>query len=41
MVKDHRTGEEMSAVDAVLDGDVRPFMEAMLRGQKKGDAKDA
>jgi peptide chain release factor 2 len=41
MVKDHRTGEETSAVDAVLDGDVRPFMEAMLRGQKKGDAKDA
>jgi peptide chain release factor 2 len=37
MVKDHRTGQETGAVAAVLEGDVRAFMEAMLRGQKKGD----
>ncbi len=34
MVKDHRTGHETGDVDGVLDGDLRPFMEAMLRGQK-------
>jgi peptide chain release factor 2 len=33
MVKDHRTGQETGDVDGVLDGDVRPFMEASLRGQ--------
>lgn len=30
MVKDHRTGEETGNVDAVLDGDLVPFMEAFL-----------
>jgi peptide chain release factor 2 len=30
MVKDHRTGHEMSNLDAVLDGDLDGFMEAFL-----------
>ena len=33
MVKDHRTKHESSNVDAVLDGDLLPFMEAALREQ--------
>ena len=31
MVKDHRTGHETSNVDGVMDGDLRPFVEAYLR----------
>jgi len=31
MVKDHRTEHETSNVEAVLDGDLTPFMEAMLK----------
>ena len=31
LVKDHRTGFEMGNVQAVLDGDLEPFMEAFLR----------
>jgi len=34
MVKDHRTGHETGDVHGVLDGDVQPFMEASLRGEK-------
>jgi peptide chain release factor 2 len=30
LVKDHRTGHEVSNVDAVLDGDLTGFMEAYL-----------
>lgn len=30
MVKDHRTGQETSNTDAVLDGDIQPFLEAFL-----------
>lgn len=30
MIKDHRTGQETGNVDAVLDGDLRPFIEAFL-----------
>ncbi len=35
LVKDHRTNFENSNVDAVLDGDLEPFMEAYLRWLKK------
>ena len=31
MVKDHRTSFETSNVDGVMDGDLRPFVEAFLR----------
>jgi len=34
MVKDHRTGEQTSNVQAVLDGDLDPFIEAFLKGKK-------
>ena len=37
MVKDHRTGEKTSGVQAVMDGDLDAFMEAKLRGRKAGD----
>lgn len=33
LVKDHRTQHESGNVDAVLDGNLDPFMEAYLRGQ--------
>lgn len=33
LVKDHRTQYEVGNVDAVLDGDLNPFMEAYLRGR--------
>ena len=32
MVKDHRTGYEVSNVDAVMDGDLDGFVESYLRG---------
>ena len=31
MVKDHRTGNEISNVNGVLDGNVEPFMNAYLK----------
>jgi peptide chain release factor 2 len=31
MVKDHRTGTEISNVTSVLDGNVEPFMNAYLK----------
>ncbi len=37
MVKDLRTGEETSNVTAVMDGDLDAFIEAKLKGKKKGD----
>lgn len=38
MVKDHRTGHETGNISAVMDGDLDGFIEAKLRGQKKGDS---
>jgi peptide chain release factor 2 len=31
MVKDHRTGEEIADVQAVMNGRIDPFIEAYLR----------
>ena len=31
MVKDHRTSEETGKVDAVMDGEIGPFIESYLR----------
>ncbi len=36
MVKDHRTGEESGNVDAVLDGNIDPFISAYLRWMSLG-----
>jgi peptide chain release factor 2 len=33
MVKDHRTNTEVGNADAVLDGDIDPFIDAYLRAQ--------
>ncbi len=33
MVKDHRSGYESSNADAVLDGDIEPFLRAYLKTQ--------
>jgi len=38
MVKDLRTGEQTSDVQAVMDGGLDPFIEAFLRGKKRTDA---
>jgi peptide chain release factor 2 len=35
LVKDHRTGFDVGNVDAVMDGDIEPFLEAYLRSRKK------
>ncbi|MFQ3577594.1 MAG: peptide chain release factor 2 [Verrucomicrobiia bacterium] len=42
MVKDHRTGVSTSNVDFVMDGDLKPFIEAKLRGVKntKGEQEE-
>jgi peptide chain release factor 2 len=39
MVKDLRTGHETSNVEAVLDGDLTPFMEAALRSAEVAGGK--
>jgi peptide chain release factor 2 len=36
LAKDHRTGEENSNIQAVLDGDLQPFIEAYLRASARG-----
>jgi peptide chain release factor 2 len=42
MVKDHRTGEQVGDADAVLDGDIDPFLEAWLKGRiASPDERDA
>jgi len=38
MVKDLRTGEQTGDVQAVMDGELNPFIEAFLRGKKRSDA---
>ena len=40
LVKDHRTGVEAGNVDAVLDGDLEPFIEAELRRRAGARASD-
>ncbi len=39
MVKDHRTGEETSNVQAVMDGRLDNFINAYLSGKKRGDTE--
>ena len=39
MVKDHRTGAETGNVDAVLDGDITPFIEAYLEQNAKSEPR--
>jgi len=42
MVKDHRTGEQVGDADAVLDGEIDPFLEAWLKGKiAPPDERDA
>ena len=36
LVKDHRTGVEIGNVDAVMDGDIEPFIKAYLLGSVRG-----
>jgi peptide chain release factor 2 len=38
MVKDLRTGHQTSQVDAVLDGDLDPFIKSFLLGQRRSDS---
>jgi len=38
MVKDLRTGEQTSDIQAVMDGNLDPFIDAFLRGKKRSDA---
>ncbi len=40
MVKDLRTGCETSNIQAVMDGDLGPFIEAKLRGHVAGESND-
>jgi peptide chain release factor 2 len=37
MVKDLRTGEQTSDIQAVMDGEILPFAEAFIRGKKRTD----
>ena len=39
LVKDHRTGEEVSNVDAVMDGYIDPFINAYLKWRSLGKNK--
>ena len=41
MVKDHRTGVQTGNVQEVMDGAIDPFIEAKLRGVKKGTSNDS
>jgi peptide chain release factor 2 len=35
LIKDHRTNVEIGNVDAVMDGDIDPFIEAFLFSGRK------
>ena len=37
MIKDLRTGEESGNIQSVMDGEIDGFIEAMLKGKKKGE----
>jgi peptide chain release factor 2 len=39
LVKDHRTGVEMGNVDAVLDGELQPFVDGYLVWRSSGPAR--
>lgn len=39
MIKDLRTGEETANISAVMDGDLDAFIEAQLKGKKRGDTE--
>ena len=41
LVKDHRTKLETGSVDAVLDGDLSPFIQAYLKKKTEGTSKQA
>ncbi len=40
MVKDHRTGVESGNIQAVMDGDIDPFIHGKLRGLAGGSSED-
>jgi peptide chain release factor 2 len=41
IIKDHRTGVEVGNVEAVMDGDLDPFIRAFLTGARAGDTGKA
>lgn len=41
MINDHRTGEKSNDAQGIMDGDIDAFIEAKLKGQKKGDTNDS
>ena len=41
MIKDHRTDHQTGNVDAVLDGDIEPFIESYLKFRSQKKSKQA